>query len=427
VDFASAVLAPAGICTLYGSPAPGLPVVTAGDDIAGVLARAHRAVHHAAAASVDAGGTILVPGQTGDHPDTVTVSDCRGRGELVEQIRAATRGSGIRIQMRVDPARPWDATGLPAADAWSEDHDLAGQRVARAGRVVILAGPGVVTAGTVSGLHALACTLDAGVLNTWGAKGVFHWRSRHHWATVGLQRDDFRLAGIGDADLILAVGVDDRESPLEEWTGRPHLLLPPETLGPLAERAQPKRVTLDLPPLRFRLAAATQAGWQSTGTPLAPSRVTLHYGQHLAGGGLVAADAGMSGFWVARTLATTELGLVAVPAEVDPGWAAACVVVARLAAPLRPALAVVDDPIDEVTASVLEFAAARGIAVGLEVWSPSGEALTADAHEQRVGELSAATGGGGEATLRTDESQIEAFVAAAGPVRDWKPRPPHEA
>jgi thiamine pyrophosphate-dependent acetolactate synthase large subunit-like protein len=277
-------------------------------------------------------------------------------------------------------------------------------------------------------LHAVARTLNSGVLNTWGAKGVFHWRSRHHWATAGLQRDDFRLAGIGEADLILVVGVDDREAPRDVWAERPHVVLPPEALDPLAELVEPKRVDLDLPPLRSRLASVTQAGWQSTRTPLAPSQVTLHYGQHLAGGGLVAADAGMSGFWVARTFATTELGMVAVPAELDPGWAVACVVVARLVSPLRPALAVVDDPIDEVTASVLEFASGRGISVGLEAWSPTGEPIAAESHQRRVAELVASIDGPPRiATLSTDESQLEQFVAVAGPVREWKPRPPHEA
>jgi hypothetical protein len=430
VGFASAVLGPAGIRTLYGSADPGLPVVAAGEDIAGVLARAHRAVHHFPAASVDSGGTILVPGQTDGYPDTVMVTDCRGRVELVERIRAAARGSGIRVQMLVDPARPWDTVGFPAGtDAWLEDPDPWAERIAEADRVMVLAGPGVVAARAVPGLHALARTLNVGVVNTWGAKGVFHWRSRHHWATVGLQRDDFELAGMGEADLILVVGVDDREAPREAWAGRSHLQLPPEALDPLAERSAPKPVELDLPPLRSRLAAVTQAGWQSTGAPLAPSRVTMHYGQHLAGGGLVAAGAGTCGFWVARTLATTELGLVAVPAEVDPGWAAACVAVARLADPLRPALAVVDDPVDEATASVLDFAAGRGISIGVEVWGPSGESLSAEAHERRVGELAAAIPelNAKGATLRTDESQLEEFVAVAGPVRVWKPRPLREA
>jgi hypothetical protein len=273
----------------------------------------------------------------------------------------------------------------------------------------------------VAGLHALAGALGAGVLNTWGAKGVFHWQSRHHWATIGLQEHDFALGGLCDAGLVVATGVDDREAPGSYWRDRPHVVVEPEDLDILAEVIAPRHHNLtEMPPLRTRLAAATQAGWASTAAPLAPSQATLAYGRRLAGGGLVAADAGVAGFWVARTFATTELGGVAVPAEEVPGWAAACVTVARMAAPLRPALAVLNEKVDEATALVLELATARGIAVGAEVWAEGGEALDAERHRSRLGVLTDPRAGG-VATIATDAGQLEAFVEAAGPLRPWRP------
>ena len=51
------------------------------------------------------------------------------------------------------------------------------------------------------------------------------------------------------------------------------------------------------------------------GTPLAPSLVTRHYSQVCGAGGIVAADPGIAGYWVARTFATTELGGAQVPAD----------------------------------------------------------------------------------------------------------------
>ncbi len=276
----------------------------------------------------------------------------------------------MRLDVEADaPAgrRHWPAAGAaPDASASSTaslESDAAARvktaatRIDKAESVVVLAGPGVVRAQSVAGLHALAGALGAGVLNTWGAKGVFHWQSRHHWATIGLQEHDFALGGLGDAGLIVATGVDDREAPGEYWHGRPHVVVEPEDLDILAEVVTPRRHHLaEMPPLRTRLAAATQAGWASTVAPLAPSQATLAYGRRLAGGGLVAADAGVAGFWVARTFATTQLGGVAVPAEEMPGWAAACVTVARMAAPLRPALAVAGEKVDEATSLVLELA-----------------------------------------------------------------------
>jgi hypothetical protein len=167
------------------------------------------------------------------------------------------------------------------------------------------------------------------------------------------------------------------------------------------------------------LAAATQAGWASTAAPLAPSQATLAYGRRLAGGGLVAADAGVGGFWVARTFATTELGGVAVPPEETPGWAAACVTVARMAAPLRPALAVLNEKVDEATSLVLEFATARHIAVGVEVWVEGGEGLDAERHRSRLAVLTDPNAGG-VATIATDAGQLDAFIEAAGPLRPWR-------
>ncbi len=435
--FASAVLAPAGVHTLYGSPSSDLPVVRADERIARVLAEAHRAVLNRPAAAVTASGSLLeVPGVNGEAPDELVVTAADNPLELVGRIRSALGRGGLLMQLDVDAHthaghRHWptadevadslaSSTALLESDAAARIKAVAA-RVDSAASVVVLAGPGVVRAHCVAGLHALAGALGAGVLNTWGAKGVFHWQSRHHWATIGLQEHDFALGGLGDTGLIVATGVDDREAPGEYWRGRPHVVVEPEDLDVLAEVITPRRHDrTEMPPLRTRLAAATQAGWVSTAAPLAPSQATLAYGRRLAGGGLVAADAGMAGFWVARTFATTELGGVAVPAEETPGWAAACVTVARMAAPLRPALAVLSEKVDDATSLVLELAASHGLAVGLEVWSEGGEALDAERHRSRLGVLTDPSAGG-VATIATDTDQVDAFVEAAGPLRPWRP------
>ena len=91
-----------------------------------------------------------------------------------------------------------------------------------------------------------------------------------------------------------------------------------------------------------------------------------------------------------------------------------------MAAPLRPALAVVADEVDEATSLVLELAAGHGIAVGVEVWSEAGEVLDAERHRSRLGVLSD-PGAGGVSTLATDAGQLDAFVEAVGPLRPWLP------
>ena len=276
--------------------------------------------------------------------------------------------------------------------------------------------------GAVGGLRALAAAGRLGVLNTWGAKGVFHWQSRHHWATVGLQELDFELGGLGSADLVLVTGVDEREAPARLWAQYPHRVVAPGALAPLAERWPDGGSFPDLPPLRPRLAAVTQAGWAATGVPLMPSLVTQHYARVLGDGGLVAADPGTAGYWVARTFATTRLGSATVPAAPIRGWAAACATVARLAAPLRPVLAVVDGPIDDTTAAVLHAATELGVSLGVEAWTPDGPPLGPDEHLTRLDVLA---GSGGVSMLGTDPRQIDEMVAVAGPVRAWTPDAAH--
>ncbi|MFL6206594.1 MAG: hypothetical protein ACJ739_14735 [Acidimicrobiales bacterium] len=305
----------------------------------------------------------------------------------------------------VDGARP------PAAsvdDAWHAAID-------GAGRPVVVAGPGVVLEHAVDGLRALAERGSLGVLNTWGAKGVFDWRSPHHLATAGLQARDFELGGLAETDLIVATGLDEREL-RGRWELAPTVVVPPSSLSLLADRITARQREIVVPPLRAELAAVTQRGWVGVEPPLPPTKVTQHYSQVLGDGGLVAADPGMAGYWVARTFATQQLGGAQVTADRHGhGFAVACCTVARLASPERPVLAVVD-AVDEATALALATAERLGVAVPLEVWSDDGDALDAPAHLQRLHRLVV---DGGRAAIATDPSQLDEMLAVAGPIIAW--------
>jgi hypothetical protein len=415
-----------GIAAVYGEPLPGFSVVTSPPRVAALLARAHERVHGERAAVHSGAGTLRVGGTGPWTPVPISAP-----ADLAEH-RETLVSEPVELRLDLDLEAPVDrrvanelaAGGPPVLDRWSEP--AAGQldALAKTDAPVVLAGPGVVTQGAVAGLHALAVAGSFGVLNTWGAKGVFHWQSRHHWATVGLQARDFELGGLGDTDLIVATGIDALEAPPERWQLGPVLTVEPQALDPLAEALRRPWRELQMPPLRARLAAVTQAGWAESGSPVAPSRVTLNYGQALGGGGVVAADPGTAGFWVARTFGTTELGSVQVPAERDAqGFAPACVTVARLRRPGRPALAVVDGPvpeIPEIVHEVIEAARRLGVAVPVEVWSPGGDRLDADDHLARVRRM-AYGAEGSVAALAVDDRQLTAMIDAAGPIIAWQP------
>jgi thiamine pyrophosphate-dependent enzyme len=429
-------LAVLGVEAVYGAGLAGVPVVEAEPGVAVLLAEAHLLVHRTRCA-VHIDGVLTIVDRSARFPlADPPVLALAGEDALVDAWRAADAhllsGGVAAVEIALDLAAPV-ADRVPAppdpVDRWIEPSGRDVELLSGARAPVALVGPGVAEPAYVPGLHALAAAGSLGVLNTWGAKGVFHWRSRHHWATVGLQARDFELGGLGDADLVVTAGLDERESPADAWHADadvPVVALAPGALGPLAERWGRPRVELDVPPLRAGLAAVTQAGWARDTTPLVPSRVTLGYGSVAGSGGLVAADPGTAGYWVARTFATTSLGGAVVPARAGAsGLAAACVAVARLRSPSRPALAVVDgvdgvdgaEP-DAATAAVVEAAGRLGVAVPVECWDPDGPNVGPDAHVERLRRAVAAD----RSTvlpLATDPTQLDEMVDVAGPIVAW--------
>jgi Thiamine pyrophosphate enzyme, central domain len=421
---AARVLRTAGVDAAYGAPLHGLDAVPVGDPgFAALLAAAHARVVGLPAAVVGADGTIAV-GEPGGHPvEPLVVATAADAAAAVGPLAAAVASDAAAVlRLDVDPRAPVPGVALPAppaADRWVEPGDDVVAAVRSARSPVVLAGPGVVRDGAVPGLHALAAAAHLGVLNTWGAKGVFDWRSRHHLATAGLQARDFVLGGLGHADLIVAAGVDPAEAGGDAWRLAPAVEVPPGALDPLSERWSRPAAPIAVPPLRSALAAVTQQGWASTASPLAPTLVTRHYGQVFGAGGLVAADPGVAGYWVARTFPTTTLGGVVVPADPGrPGFAVACAAVARLRRPGRRVLAVTDGPLPPAAAEVLDAVRTLGVAVPVEVWDPGARPLGPDEH---LAALAAAAHADrpAVAVVATDPGQMARMVDAAGPVTAW--------
>ncbi|MBI2167896.1 MAG: hypothetical protein HYU28_00110 [Actinobacteria bacterium] len=223
-------------------------------------------------------------------------------------------------------------------------------------RIVVLAGPGVVAGGSraVEGLRRLAEAGGLGVVNTWGAKGLFAWQSPFHLGTVGLQDRDWELAGLGEADLILATGLDSHEAPAGRWELAPSARVAPRQLADLAAAWPLPAGKPERPPLYTRLAEVVQPLYASDRVPLSPARAVADLEAALPEGGVVFADPGLAGFWVARTFPTSELGSVQVPAVAEPGFAAWGALNAGTRG--RPAVAVTRDPYDLATDEAVAYA-----------------------------------------------------------------------
>lgn len=284
--------------------------------------------------------------------------------------------------------------------------------------LLFLVGPGVLRDDAEAGLRTLAAVLSAGVLNTWGAKGVFYWQSRHHLATIGLQRDDYALAGLAGADLVVTSGLDPLESPPSRWASlaRATVDVPPRMLAPLAEvvRVRP-RDEIAVPAIRSRLAAATAAGWERAELPASPSALTRAYASTVGATGFVAAEpGGHAGFFVARTLPTEAPRSVFVPAAVDGATDAIADAVRGAAArvPGRRCLVVADGPAGDRHDALAERTGAV-----VTVWDADAPAQSVDDHIAALDRAFAP--GSSVVPVAYDVTQLDAFVDAAGPVVAW--------
>ena len=291
------------------------------------------------------------------------------------------------------------------------------------GRIVVLAGPGVfdVPDGAgVAGLRTFAAEGELGVANTWGAKGVFDWDSPHHLGTCGLQARDFELLGWSDADAIIATGIDEAESPRDRFALAPVFDVRPDELGSLAGTVR----STEPPPVNElypRLAAVAQPGFVDDRVPLHPARAVADLGAALPAGGLVTADPGIAGLWVARTFPTPAIApggpqRVVVPSRWEPGGAARIAAAAARAG--RPAFIVTTDPVDTETAAIFDDLAASGLPLVLVVWSAHGTFGTVAEHRERL-DAALARGGAAVVDVPVAFELTDLLVAAAGPVVAW--------
>jgi len=405
-----------GVTRVFGDPVPGLTQVEAGDaEMARLLADCDGRLGPGPGCALVA-GTLRLSSRPGARLEAVAVSTADDVPVAIAAAAgpAAIGGAAAEVHLELDLDAP-----APDVDPVTLRPERPGRGPLEpvAGTVVVLAGPGVVRAGAIDGLRAFASAAGVGVVNTWGAKGVFPWDSPHHMGTAGLQEHDFDLLGFGDAALIVATGIDPDESSPERFRLAPVVAVTPEQLSAglaLYLRAPETAIPSNL--LYERLAAVAQPGYVADKVPLHPARAVADVRAALPPGGVVAAEPGPAGLWVARTFPTTEPSSVVVPATAAPGAAAAI----ALAAALRghPAIAVVSEPVDDATRAVTALAVRLGLGFVLEVWGLFGGLSRVEDHSAAL-ESAFRAPSVTEVAVPVDAGDVRFLVEAAGAVVAW--------
>jgi hypothetical protein len=154
------------------------------------------------------------------------------------------------------------------------------------------------------------------VVNTWGAKGVFVWDDPHHFGTGGLQARDFELAGFGEVDVLVTTGLDPDEVTSDPWAGRAEVIdVDPLELATAAGTLSLPPGSLEQPPFYGAMSAVVGPMYESDAVPPPAARLAKELAARLPEGGVVVAEPGLVGFWVARTFPTSVAGSVVVPAR----------------------------------------------------------------------------------------------------------------
>ncbi len=295
----------------------------------------------------------------------------------------------------------------------------------------VLAGGAVVRGGFAADLATFAERTGLGVLNAFTAKGIFRWDSPYHLGTGCLQERDLALAGARPDAAVLVVGVDTDECPPAllrgagiEVSAPGWRSVAPSGLLAAASRVRPSWGSPPQPPPQPALFQVlwdiAQPLYKLEGAPLNPARAASDVAGVLGAEGIVCAEPGLAGWWIGRTVPTTRLGSVAIPASAHAGAAVARAFL--IASKGGTALAVVDDALSPAAFALVERARKQGLSFVVEVWGSAGYLADAADHRERA---AAALAAPGVTILEVpiDYSPTERLIAAAGPLVAWGSAP----
>jgi len=438
-----AALAHIGVRRLFGAPSgglvgiDGLPHVRVEEPaLAAVMASAAGRVGPGPGAALLPDRTLMISAVPGYRSEPLVVTD---PGQLAEVVAAWDRmgpaaAVEIVLDLDLDQPAPADAAVL------SVDHGTAGMTLAadmRGPGLMVVAGPGVGRAGRTGDLQELIRAGGIPVAVTVGATGMLAADDPWYAGVVGLQEHDAVQAGVGDAHLVVLTGVDAVELPGGDgaglWGGAQVLEVPPAHLVTLGLRWPEPHPPVPAPSALVGTVSSVVDALAGSGpSPVAACRAL---GTVARGDAVMAVDAGPAGLWMARVPTVATPGSLRLPGLRAPGFAMAAAMSAAFDG--RAAYAVVNEPVDPVTAALVELADAWRLDMVVVSWGgdpgdargdgatgPDGVDPVDHAGRWTAGLRAARREGGVQHVgLGVDPAATRLLVEQLGPVEGWQHAP----
>ena len=277
--------------------------------------------------------------------------------ELPEDVMAE-EVSGLEPLPRRKPVRP-----EPAARELLKAADL----IRGALNPVAIAGNGVVRGGASPALREFVRATGIPVAETFMAKGLLSPDDPKALGTVGLQSNDYKMAGFEDADLVLAVGFDlvehapkhwnpDRDKTIVVIDSEPaeideHYMPEVELVGDiyhilarLAEECRHVPHSGGSDRLRQVVDGRFQASASDDAFPMQPPRALWEIRQVLGRDDILISDVGLHKLWIGRMFPAHEPNTVLIANGLaGMGFAVPAAVAAKLVHPNRKVVTVNGD------------------------------------------------------------------------------------
>jgi acetolactate synthase-1/2/3 large subunit len=335
------------------------------------------------------------------------------------KVAEAEKPGATHLELPEDVmAAPLDAEPLPRREAVqpepaARELERAAERSGAAEHPVVLAGTGVLRSGAAPALRAFARTAGIGVAETFMGKGAIDFEDPYALGTIGVHDRDYELAGVADADVVIAVGYDLVEQAPEHWNRERDKTIvmidtvaaeidawyspAVELVGHLAHvltrlavacAASPRSQPRDPPRSRLRdvVLGRLEAARDDEHFPMQPPRALQDLRQALGRDDILVSDVGLHKLWIGRMFGAHEPNTVLISNGLaGMGFALPCAIAAKLVRPERKVVAVSGDGGFLMNVQELETAVRLRTAIVCVVWEDGRYGAIAHKQQQRFG------------------------------------------